>query len=399
MTLKWLFLDMNAFFASVEQQERPQLRGKPVGVVPVMSDTTCCIAASYEAKAFGVKTGTNVGEAKRLCPHIFLVEAKHGPYQEYHKRIVEVVENCLPVSKILSIDEMVCKLWANDRHPADAAALGVHIKSEIRRLIGECMHCSVGISTNPFLAKVAAELEKPNGLVIMDDDVLPHSLFSMKLTDFPGISRAMAVRFTDAGVFTTEQMCYLSVSEMRSIWGGVNGERWWKLLRGLEVETPENPRRSISHSHVLPPELRTVKGASAVAFRLMEKAAARLRHYEFHASGMGVFVRGENREGWNNKVRFSPCADQWTLLGLMKTLLDHPFTQPMQVGVVLTDLVPSVDVTLSLFDDRDRYYRAALTVDEINRRYGRGKVIMASSLPAAAEAGDKIAFGKVSDFG
>lgn len=85
--LGWLFLDMNSFFASVEQQEHPKLRGRPVAVVPLLSDATCCIAASYEAKAFGVKTGTNVAEAKRLCPSLTIIEAKHGPYRDYSKRI------------------------------------------------------------------------------------------------------------------------------------------------------------------------------------------------------------------------------------------------------------------------------------------------------------------------
>ncbi len=122
--LGWLFLDMNAFFASVEQQEHPHLRGKPVAVVPMLADSTCCIAASYEAKAFGVKTGTKVAEAVRLCPHLRLIEAKHGPYREYHTRIVEVVEHCLPVTEIWSVDEMVCKFWANERRLSDALRLG-----------------------------------------------------------------------------------------------------------------------------------------------------------------------------------------------------------------------------------------------------------------------------------
>src|SRR5437660_6497871 len=93
----WLFLDLNSYFASVEQQERPELRGQPVGVMPVVADTTSLIAASYEAKAFGVKTGTRVAEAKVLCPKIKLVEARHAVYVRYHYKIVEVVDSCVPV--------------------------------------------------------------------------------------------------------------------------------------------------------------------------------------------------------------------------------------------------------------------------------------------------------------
>ena len=101
MSLQWLLVDLNSYFASVEQQLRPELRGRPVGVVPMLADTTCCIAASYEAKAHGVKTGTMVYEAKKMCPGIVFVEARHEEYVEYHQRIVEAVESCLPVSVVL----------------------------------------------------------------------------------------------------------------------------------------------------------------------------------------------------------------------------------------------------------------------------------------------------------
>ena len=104
LALNWLFVDLNSYFASVEQDARPELRGRPVGVVPMLADTTVCIAASYEAKAHGVKTGTVVAYAKKMCPGLVLVEARHEIYVEYHHRIVEAVESCLPVTAVLSID-------------------------------------------------------------------------------------------------------------------------------------------------------------------------------------------------------------------------------------------------------------------------------------------------------
>lgn len=113
--LNWLFVDLNSYFASVEQEVRPELRGHPVGIVPMMADTTCCIAASYEAKAHGVKTGTIVADAKRMCPGLVLVEARHEIYVDFHHRIVEAVESCLPVTAVLSIDEMACRLMGRER--------------------------------------------------------------------------------------------------------------------------------------------------------------------------------------------------------------------------------------------------------------------------------------------
>ena len=399
MASGWLFVDMKAFFASVEQQEHPELRGRPIAVVPMLADSTCCIAASYEAKAFGVKTGTNVAEAMRLCPHLRLIAAKHGPYQDYHDEIVKVVGDCLPISEILSVDEMVCKLWANERHLSDAIRLGEHVKTEIKRRVGECMHCSVGLGLNPFLAKVAAELQKPNGLSVIGQEDIPRKLYRMGLTDFPGISSRMEARFHAAGVRTTEQMYGLTSEQMRTVWGGVVGERWWHLIRGHDVAKPPTIKRSVGHSHVLPPELRTRKGAAAVIGRLLEKAAERLRHLGYQTRGLSLHVRGEGHQSWTAKSRLISCADTWTLMASLRTLGEHPFLCPYQVGVVLYDLLPNSGVTLPLFGEEAHRLDAARAVDELNRRFGRGTLSLASVRPVSHTAPERIAFGKIRDLG
>lgn len=398
MPVQWLFLDMNSFFASVEQQRNPDLRGRPVAVVPCLADTTCCIAVSYEAKAFDVKTGTNVAEAVRLCPHLRIVEAKHGPYRAYHDEILRVVGDCLPVSKVLSVDEFVCELWANERRLSDAIRLGEHVKSQIKTHVGECLHCSVGLGPNPFLSKVAAELQKPNGLVVLDDKDMPRKLFRMRLTDWPGINKRMEARFAVAGVFNTEQMYELSCDRMRRVWGGVVGERWWRQLRGLSVADLPSVRRSLGHSHVLPPVLRTEQGASAIAGRLLEKAAARLRHHGFHARGLSVHIRSLDGQSWSVKRRFAPVADTFFLLSVLRSLWEHPFPIPRQVGIVLFDLLPDSAVTLPLFETDARRLRAARAVDEVNGRWGKGTVTMASVLPVKAAAEDKIAFSRIGEW-
>ena len=134
--IRWLFLDLNSYFASVEQELRPELRDRPIAVVPVMADTTCAIAASYEAKAFGVRTGTQVGEAKRLCPGIELVEARHEIYVEYHHQIIEAVEFCVPVSAVLSIDEMAASLIGREQPLMAALDLAQRVKSLDPRTCG-----------------------------------------------------------------------------------------------------------------------------------------------------------------------------------------------------------------------------------------------------------------------
>ena len=125
LIVNWLFLDMNSYFASVEQQVRPELRGKPVAVVPVMTNRTCCIAASYEAREYGIRTGTNVGDARRACPHLKLVLAEHEKYIRIHHEIIAAVETVIPVEKVCSIDEMVCRISPHQRLLEDALPLRV----------------------------------------------------------------------------------------------------------------------------------------------------------------------------------------------------------------------------------------------------------------------------------
>jgi DNA polymerase-4 len=138
--LRWLFVDMNSFFASCEQQMNPDLRGQPVAVAPLLVDTTCAIAASYEAKAFGIKTGTPIWEARKRCPHINVVQAQPKLYVEYHHRICDAIESRIPIDAVMSIDEVACKLDRVQVQPHVARALALDIKMAIR---GRALHSCV----------------------------------------------------------------------------------------------------------------------------------------------------------------------------------------------------------------------------------------------------------------
>src|ERR1700744_420772 len=134
--LRWLFLALNGYFASVGQNEAPELRGKPIAVLPLMTDATCVIAASYEARQFGVETGTPVWEAKRRCPRIKLVAGRHDLYVDYHHRILEEVDRHIPVTEVCSIDEVACRLDTREKNLAVATDLSRRIKEGLRRNIG-----------------------------------------------------------------------------------------------------------------------------------------------------------------------------------------------------------------------------------------------------------------------
>src|SRR5262252_9910016 len=152
--VQWLFLDLNAFFASCEQQENPALRGRPIIVVQTPTDSAVAIATSYAAKAFGIKTGTLVHDARQLCPDVITVQANHRLYTDYHERILKAVDTCVPVEKVCSIDEMACRLMGTERQVPIARALALKVKRALREQVGECLTCSIGIAPNVFLGKV-----------------------------------------------------------------------------------------------------------------------------------------------------------------------------------------------------------------------------------------------------
>ncbi|HEV2608362.1 MAG TPA: hypothetical protein VGT79_10320 [Xanthomonadaceae bacterium] len=158
MTLRCLFVDFDSCFASVEQYDDPRLRGRPVGVVPVVADSTCCLAASYEAKAVGVKTGTGVREAREKCPEIRLVLARPARYIELHHLLMRAIEDCIPHAKPLSVDEVPCYLIGRERKSENAEAIARSINQRLVDLgFSPAINCSIGIAPNRFLAKTASD--------------------------------------------------------------------------------------------------------------------------------------------------------------------------------------------------------------------------------------------------
>jgi DNA polymerase-4 len=419
-SLNWLFVDLNSYFASCEQEARPELRGRPVGVVPMMADTTCCIAASYEAKAFGVRTGTIVADAKRLCPEIVLVEARHELYTEYHHRVVEAVESCVPVTAVCSIDEMACRLIGRERPLLAAIDLGMRVKTTIRDRIGPMLRSSVGLATNRYLAKIASDMEKPDGLVALPLDLLPEALRQLTLRDLPGIGARTEKRLNEKGLRTMDQLLALNCEEAGEIWGSVWGQRLWHWLRGQDFEMAElEHQKSISHSHVLAPEMRTPEKAWSVAHKLLHKAAMRLRSQGLWASNIGLAIgfavpRSQNTpisrfgvpaRGWRSEIKLHECQDNQTLIAALRRLWDsqpagEQYQHPYFIGVQLNNLIPDRLHTLALFDgleEEQSRTRLLATMDQINDKYGMSTLAPAAMLTAYKAAPTRIAFNSIPD--
>lgn len=406
--LKWLFFDLNSYFASVEQQENPDLRGRPVAVVPMMTNSTCAIAASYEAKACGVKTGTKIYEARQLCPDLVCVLARHDLYVRYHHRILAELEQHIPVTKICSIDEAACRLFKNECSPDKAYELALRIKAGFKRNIGEAITCSIGIAPNAYLAKIGTELEKPDGLVILEPGRYAERLFTLDLTDLTGINRRMQERLKKAGIETIEQLWHTPPKQVRKIWGSVGGERLWYRLHGYEIPELETQRRVVGHSRVLDPALREPAKAYSISRQLILKAAARLRRQQLHGKRFVLSIRTVDKRRWANEHRLVTKQDNFVFVKALSILWES-MSQDLRpvsiktVSVSIYDLYDPTQITFDLFtEDHDKQnikeQLLTKTMDSINQRFGAGTIQLGlCPVTSAGYVGTKIAFNRIPD--
>lgn len=292
-----IFIDMNSFFASCEQQANPELRGQPLGVCPFISNATVVIAASTEAKRFGIKTGTRVPEAKLLCPRLQLVQANPRLYREFHRRLMAALDNLNCKVSAKSIDEALLLVPSYARH--QAAKLGLDVKTAVRS-VGSDLKCSVAIASNMFLAKMGTNLRKPDGFLEIKTAELADFYAPLELTDLHGISWRMKARLNAIGITTPVDFYEASLPLLREAFG-VNGEAWYLRLRGYEVDLAPTTRRIIGHQMTIVPQpARSRAEVLSVASQLTYRAAIRLRQSGYAARGIAVYLRFQDHSGWKN---------------------------------------------------------------------------------------------------
>ena len=406
--LNALYVDFNSYFASVEQQLRPELRGKPIGVLPVMAETTCCIAASYEAKAFGIKTGTIVRDARNLCRDIVFVEARPARYVEYHHKLIEIVESCTHVEKVRSIDEMVCKLTGSQQVKENALKLASKIKREINKQYPH-IRCSIGIAPNTFLSKVASNMQKPDGCVVIEQHEIPEKLFKLKLRDLNGVGRQMEARLACYGITTIDALYAANRDQLRAAWGSIEGERMYDKLRGTEPFYVKNARSSLGHSHVLPPERRTIAGAKAVLHRLLQKAAMRMRSYNLLTAHISIKIKLKNPKTkevtrFYNESDIGATDDTLKLTDALESLFHalsgvHLELEPTAVSVHFTALSDVNEVAYDLFATKPNAAEKKLNkaMDMLNLKYGKNTVYFGGAHTALKNAPMRIAFNHIPD--
>jgi DNA polymerase-4 len=335
-----------------------------------------------------------------MCPGIVFVKADHRKYVRYHKRIVETVDTYLAVKKVLSIDEMACELMGRECEEHFVRAKAAELKRAIAE-ISPALTCSIGVAPNRYLAKVASDMQKPDGLTILHQHELIPRLSVLEPRDFPGVGPRMEERFHQRGCYTGTQLYSLSAREMQSIWGGVVGERFFQLIRGHNLPEEESERSSISHSKVLPPDARSLEAAWPVAVRLLTKACVRLRAERLYAKDLWLSIKFVDRDPakrkWHRRAKCFETRDSLHLIEeLEKMWREVPVRAILRVGIALSGLVPEEQHQLSLFEDGKREALMS-TLDAVNGKFREGTVFVADSFAARTTSTNAIAFQRIPD--
>lgn len=394
-----MHIDLNSAFATAEQQAHPTLRGKPMGVTNRFSKECCVIAASYEAKALGIKVGTRRSDALAICPDFVILESDPPKYHAVYQKLIAIMRSYSPKIKMKSIDEGIIDFHGtepmlNGRTLED---VGYEIKQRVKDEIGDWMRINIGIGPNQFLAKQAAGWHKPDGLDTISHKNLRSYYSSMKLTDLNGIAERNEARLNSYGIMTPLQ--FLAASEFtlkKQVFKGITGEYWYRRIRGYEIDDFDTKLGMVGRQWVVhSPSSKDDYLLPCLSF-LCETTGMKLRYRNAEARGICVWARFKNGESWYGKRMHK--APFYTNQEIYRRALELFSTRPggadvTMIGIYCYKLEPSSRSQLSMFDDIEKQDWLTKAVDEINEFYGTFTVYSATTLNGKKIVKQKIPFG------
>ncbi len=415
-----LHIDMNSYFASVEQQDNLQWRNKPLGVCEHLGGII--IAASVEAKKWGISTGTPVWEARKLYPKIILTKTHPDRYRMYSNRLIKILEDYSGLVEQYSIDEAFVDLTrvcnVNNINPfLEAANIAKLIKGRLKIEVGDWLRCSVGIAENKLVAKIASDLQKPDGLVVVGLDnksldskfilsLTKQDLYNrLKLTDIPGIGYRQEKNLNNLGIHTLCDLRDYPLSKLVAHFG-IMGHHLhemghlrssWKPI----VEQDENIK-SIGHMYTLPREYRQPKFFIPVLYKLSEMVARRMRAQKMTGNILHFHIHDKSHEcyGKSKKLGFYIQDGREIFFESVKIFEQTVGTTVSQsfklIGVTIAGLVDQSNQQ-SLFEKDNRIKRVVESLDKINQKYGDFTISRVPVKLAGNIFKDTIGFGRIKE--
>lgn len=392
-----MHIDLNSCFATVEQQARPLLRGRPVAIVNRRTEHTGIVTASYEAKAFGVKVGMKFREAKLLVPDLIGLESDPGKYRYVYHKLLDIMRDYSSHVTMKSIDEGVIDFHQTSADIAgrDLVDIAREIKQRLKSEIGIWMRCNIGISTNRFLAKTAASLNKPDGLDEITQSNIRQIFSNLQLTDLTGIASQNQKRLNAVGIFTPLQMLEADSDILEKVvFKSIVGRQWYQRLRGWEVDDRDSEVQRVGRQYVLERfDLRQEEILQRL-HHLCESVGSRMRGQNKSARGVYVYAKSDSGYWHSSKVMQLPFYSDKTIFTLASELFALAPSGIREIGMHCYELHPIEDERLSLFQDeiiRERSVVAA--IDSINSTYGDRAIHSADTLGTGIYVNQKIPFG------
>ena len=393
-----MHIDLNSAFATSEQQAHPSLRGKAIGVTNRLSKDCCIIAASYEAKALGIKVGTRRSDALAICPEFIMLESDAPKYHAVYEKLIKIMKSYSPKVKMKSIDEGVIDFHnmepiLNGRSLVD---IGMEIKQRVKSEIGDWMRINIGIGTNQFLAKQAAGWHKPDGLDVISIKNLKSYYSNMELTDLNGIAKRNEARLNSYGIMSPLQ--FLDASEYtlsKRVFNSITGVYWYRRLRGYEIDDFDTKLGMIGRQWVVKdPSSKDSYLLPCLSF-LCETTGMKLRFREVEARGICVWATFRNGEYWRNKKMHKTTfyTNQEIYRRALELFNHRPPGNVTTIGIYCYNLRPSSRSQLSIFDNIIKKDWLTKAVDEINDFYGAFTIYSATSLDGKRIIKQKIPFG------
>jgi DNA polymerase IV len=394
-----LHIDLNSCFATVEQQARPSLRNRPLAVTNRLTKNACVVAASYEAKALGVKVGMGFADAKVMAPDLIMVETDPPKYHYVYNKLIRIMKSYSPNFGMKSIDEGIIdfhgtRLNVNKR---PLTVIGQEIKQRLRDDVGSWMKCNVGIAPNRFLAKTAASLHKPDGLDVITHKNLRQTLAGLDLTDLTGIAERNQARLNSAGILTPLQFLDAPSDALVSkVFRSVCGEDWYKRLRGWEVDDIEYDTKTVGRQFVMDEWQPSEETLLSRLSHLCETTAMKLRYRKLAARGIYIYLLYANGDIWYERQMFktpvSTGADVYRrALLLFNRRPRGDWVRMMSVSCYQVE--PANTNQISLLEEINKEIWLTEAIDTINNQYGEFTVTYASSLAAKGLIKQKIPFG------
>lgn len=399
-----MHIDLNSCFATVEQQARPLLRGKPIGVTNRLTKNACVVAASIEAKVLGVKVGMAFSDAKVLAPGLIMLETDPPKYHHVYQILVNIMRSYSPNVIMKSIDEGIINFAGTtglvNTRPLEA--IGHEIKKRLRDEVGCWMRCNIGIAPNRFLAKTAASLHKPDGLDIIDHSNLRQTLSRLKLTDLTGIAERNQARLNACGIYTPLQFLDTPADALkRYVFKSVCGEDWYKRLRGWEVDDFESSTKNVGRQFVMDDMRPSEEVLRSRLAYLCETTAMKLRYKGLCARGVYIYLMYAGGDSWYERRMFKSTFFTNAEVHRRATLLFN--RQPRSdwvrmMAISCYALEPSSMNQVSMLDEVNKEVWLTEAVDTINAQFGEFTVTYASSLNAKGIVKQKIPFGSTQYF-